>query len=76
MPFDFSGDCLQAFETLKKLISGPIIVVPNWSLPFICDPSDFAIGIVFGATQVEKFVKFTWMIFFLYLAVSTHVYIA
>nr|GEW62297.1 reverse transcriptase domain-containing protein [Tanacetum cinerariifolium] len=34
-PFVFSKDCSDAFETLKKkLIEAPILVVPNWNLPF------------------------------------------
>ncbi|KAL5583455.1 hypothetical protein UlMin_015897 [Ulmus minor] len=49
--FDFSNDCLQAFNLLKeKLISAPIICAPDWSLPFevMCDASDYAIGAVLG----------------------------
>lgn len=37
---------LEAFVTLKeKLTSAPIIINPNWSLPFkiMCDISDYAI---------------------------------
>nr|GEU36237.1 reverse transcriptase domain-containing protein [Tanacetum cinerariifolium] len=44
-------DCIDAFETLKKkLTEAPILVVPNWNLPFelMCDASDFAIGTVLG----------------------------
>ena len=50
-PFNFSNDCLQAFELLKKkLISAPIICAPDWALPFelMCDASDYAIGAVLG----------------------------
>ncbi|GJX15477.1 reverse transcriptase domain-containing protein [Tanacetum coccineum] len=50
-PFVFSQDCIDAFETLKKkLTEAPILVVPNWNLPFelMCDASDFAIGAVLG----------------------------
>nr|GEU54074.1 reverse transcriptase domain-containing protein [Tanacetum cinerariifolium] len=50
-PFVFSKDCIDAFETLKKkLTEAPILVVPDWNLPFehICDASDFAIGAVLG----------------------------
>nr|GEY10861.1 reverse transcriptase domain-containing protein [Tanacetum cinerariifolium] len=39
-------DCIDAFETLKKkLTEAPILVVPDWNLPFelMCDASDFAI---------------------------------
>ncbi|KAL5565133.1 hypothetical protein UlMin_028297 [Ulmus minor] len=49
--FDFSSDCLQAFNLLKeKLTSAPIICAPDWSLPFevMCDASDYAIGAVLG----------------------------
>nr|GEU51942.1 reverse transcriptase domain-containing protein [Tanacetum cinerariifolium]GEV15181.1 reverse transcriptase domain-containing protein [Tanacetum cinerariifolium] len=45
-PFVFSKDCIDAFETLKKnLIEAPILVVPDWNLPFelMCDASDFLI---------------------------------
>ncbi|GJT84367.1 hypothetical protein Tco_1058709 [Tanacetum coccineum] len=34
-PFVFSQDCINAFETLKKkLTEAPILVVPDWNLPF------------------------------------------
>nr|GEU34874.1 reverse transcriptase domain-containing protein [Tanacetum cinerariifolium] len=45
-PFVFSKDCIDAFETLKKkLTEAPILVVPDWNLPFelMCDASNFAI---------------------------------
>ncbi|GJZ27470.1 reverse transcriptase domain-containing protein [Tanacetum coccineum] len=44
--FVFSQDCIDAFETLKKkLTEAPILVVPDWNLPFelMCDASDFVI---------------------------------
>nr|GEY81552.1 hypothetical protein [Tanacetum cinerariifolium] len=50
-PFVFSKDCIDAFETLKKkLTEAPVLVVPDWNLPFelMCDASDFAIGTVLG----------------------------
>ncbi|KAL5540758.1 hypothetical protein UlMin_044081 [Ulmus minor] len=56
--FDFSKDCLHAFETLKeKLISSPIIVAPDWELPFtlMCDASDYAIGVVLGQRKGKIF---------------------
>ncbi|GJW00339.1 reverse transcriptase domain-containing protein [Tanacetum coccineum] len=49
--FVFSQDCIDAFETLKKkLTEAPILVVPDWNLPFelMCDASDFAIGAILG----------------------------
>nr|GEV27989.1 reverse transcriptase domain-containing protein [Tanacetum cinerariifolium] len=48
-PFVFSKDCIDAFETLKKnLTEAPILVVPDWNLPFelMCDASGFAIGAI------------------------------
>nr|GEW75941.1 reverse transcriptase domain-containing protein [Tanacetum cinerariifolium] len=50
-PFVFSKDCIDDFETLKKkLTEVPILVVPDWNLPFelMCDAIDFAIGVVLG----------------------------
>nr|GEX36229.1 reverse transcriptase domain-containing protein [Tanacetum cinerariifolium] len=44
-------DCIKAFQTLKKkLTEAPILIAPNWDLPFelMCDASDFAIGAVLG----------------------------
>nr|GEV99425.1 reverse transcriptase domain-containing protein [Tanacetum cinerariifolium] len=48
-PFVFSKECVDAFNTLKKkLTEAPILVVPDWNLPFelMCDASDFAIGTI------------------------------
>ncbi|GJU42655.1 reverse transcriptase domain-containing protein [Tanacetum coccineum] len=50
-PFIFSKECIEAFETLKmKLTQAPILVTPDWDLPFeiMCDASDFAVGAVLG----------------------------
>nr|GEV54442.1 reverse transcriptase domain-containing protein [Tanacetum cinerariifolium] len=34
-PFVFSKDCIDAFENLKKkLTEAPILVIPDWNLPF------------------------------------------
>lgn len=49
--FEFNEACMEAFTTLKReLTSAPIIIAPDWSLPFeiMCDASDFAIGAVLG----------------------------
>ncbi|GKG45500.1 reverse transcriptase domain-containing protein, partial [Tanacetum coccineum] len=57
-PFVFSKDCIDAFETLKKkLTEAPILVVPDWKLPFelMCDASDFAIGAVLGQRRSMHF---------------------
>ena len=35
IPFNFDKACIEAFEVLKKkLITAPVIVAPNWDLPF------------------------------------------
>nr|GEX65204.1 reverse transcriptase domain-containing protein [Tanacetum cinerariifolium] len=50
-PLFFSKECIEAFQTLKKKITkAPILVAPDWDLPFelMCDASDFAIGAVLG----------------------------
>ncbi|GJY59294.1 reverse transcriptase domain-containing protein [Tanacetum coccineum] len=57
-PFVFSKDCIDAFQTLKKkLTEAPILVVPDWNLPFelVCDASDFAIGAVLGQRKMKHF---------------------
>nr|GFA09881.1 reverse transcriptase domain-containing protein [Tanacetum cinerariifolium] len=46
-PFVFSKEYVKAINTLKKkLTEAPILVVPDWNLPFelMCDASDYAIG--------------------------------
>nr|GFA00589.1 reverse transcriptase domain-containing protein [Tanacetum cinerariifolium] len=46
-PFIFSKEFIKAFQSLKKkLTEAPILVSPDWDLPFelMCDASDFAIG--------------------------------
>nr|GEU65724.1 reverse transcriptase domain-containing protein [Tanacetum cinerariifolium] len=56
--FVFSKDCIDAFETFKKkLTESPILVVPDWNLPFelMCDASDFAIGAVLGQRKTKHF---------------------
>nr|GEV42058.1 DNA-directed DNA polymerase [Tanacetum cinerariifolium] len=57
-PFVFSKDCIDAFKTLKnKLTKAPILVVPDWNLPFklMCDASDFTIGAVLGEQKTKHF---------------------
>jgi hypothetical protein len=56
--FNFSDSCLKAFNCLKeKLISAPIVVAPDWSLPFeiMCDASDSAVGAVLGQRKNKVF---------------------
>nr|GEV60457.1 reverse transcriptase domain-containing protein [Tanacetum cinerariifolium] len=57
-PFFFSKECVEAFQTLKrKLTEAPILIAPEWDLPFqlMCDASDFAIGVVQGQRQEKYF---------------------
>nr|GEV32410.1 reverse transcriptase domain-containing protein [Tanacetum cinerariifolium] len=56
--FYFSKECIEAFQTLKrKLNEAPILVAPDWDLPFelMCDASDFAIGAVLGQQKTKHF---------------------
>ncbi|GJT37633.1 reverse transcriptase domain-containing protein [Tanacetum coccineum] len=57
-PFIFLKECIEAFETLKmKLTQAPILVAPDWDLPFeiMCDASDFAVGAVLGQRKTKHF---------------------
>nr|GEZ29513.1 reverse transcriptase domain-containing protein [Tanacetum cinerariifolium] len=57
-PFIFSEDCIKAFQMLKKkLTEAPILIAPNWDLPFelMCDTNDFAIGAVMGQRHEKHF---------------------
>nr|GEW49727.1 reverse transcriptase domain-containing protein [Tanacetum cinerariifolium] len=57
-PFIFSQECVDAFQTLKKkLTEAPILIAPDWDMPFdlMCDASDFAIGAVLGQRQDKHF---------------------
>ncbi|GJU74221.1 reverse transcriptase domain-containing protein [Tanacetum coccineum] len=57
-PGTFQRYCINAFKTLKKkLTEAPILVVPDWNLPFelMCDASDFAIGAVLGQRKTKHF---------------------
>nr|GEW59927.1 reverse transcriptase domain-containing protein [Tanacetum cinerariifolium] len=54
-PFIFSKECVEAFQTLKRnLTEAPILIAPDWDMPFelMCDASDFAIE--FNYTMTEK----------------------
>ena len=57
-PFEFDEQCVRAFLVLKdKLVSAPIVVAPDWDLPFelMCDASDYAIGVVLGQKRERIF---------------------
>nr|GFA53443.1 DNA-directed DNA polymerase [Tanacetum cinerariifolium] len=56
--FIFFEDCIKAFQMLKKkLTKAPILIAPNWDLPFelMCDASDFAIGAFLGQRHEKHF---------------------
>ncbi|KAK1433127.1 hypothetical protein QVD17_10033 [Tagetes erecta] len=58
VPFVFDKECLKAFEFLKEqLTNAPILVAPDWSLPFelMCDASDYAVGAVLGQRKDKHF---------------------
>ncbi|GJR57122.1 reverse transcriptase domain-containing protein [Tanacetum coccineum] len=51
-------NCIESFNTLKrKLTEAPILIAPDWDLPFelMCDASDFAIGAVLGQRKNKHF---------------------
>nr|GEZ51245.1 DNA-directed DNA polymerase [Tanacetum cinerariifolium] len=55
-PFIFSQECVDAFQTLKRMLTEtPILIAPDWDMPFelMCDASDFAIGAVFGQLDTK-----------------------
>ncbi|GKD14476.1 reverse transcriptase domain-containing protein, partial [Tanacetum coccineum] len=55
--FFFSKECIEAFQTLnKKLTEAPILVAPDWDLPFelMCDASDFAIAENLAADHLSR----------------------
>ena len=56
--FEFDEQCVLAFSVLKnKLVLAPIVVAPEWDLPFelMCDASDYAIGAVLGQKRERIF---------------------
>ncbi|GJV71398.1 reverse transcriptase domain-containing protein, partial [Tanacetum coccineum] len=57
-PFIFSKEYIEAFNILKKkLTEAPILVAPDWDLPFeiMCDVSDYAVGAVLGQRKTKHF---------------------
>ncbi|XP_062080896.1 uncharacterized protein LOC133785693 [Humulus lupulus] len=57
-PFHFDEACLKAFEELKgRLVSTPIIVTSDWSLPFelMCDASDFVPQLIRWVLLLQEF---------------------
>ncbi|GJR14030.1 reverse transcriptase domain-containing protein [Tanacetum coccineum] len=57
-PFKFNDECHNVFKLLKeKLTCAPVIVSPNWNLPFelMCDASDFVVGAILGQKDGKNF---------------------
>ncbi|GJR73725.1 reverse transcriptase domain-containing protein [Tanacetum coccineum] len=57
-PFELNDECHTAFKLLKeKLTCTPVIVSPNWNLPFelMYDASDFAVGAILGQKDGKNF---------------------
>nr|GEZ35873.1 reverse transcriptase domain-containing protein [Tanacetum cinerariifolium] len=62
-PTTVKGECIDAFNTLKKkLTEALILVVPDWNLPFelMCDASDYEIGAVLGQPKKVFDAGFFW----------------
>nr|GEY81774.1 reverse transcriptase domain-containing protein [Tanacetum cinerariifolium] len=65
-PFIFSEDYIKAFQTLKKkLTKAPILIAPNWDLPFelMCDASDFSIAKALPTNDARVVCKFLKSLF-------------
>nr|GEX08756.1 reverse transcriptase domain-containing protein [Tanacetum cinerariifolium] len=57
-PFFFSQECVDAFQTLKRMLTeAPILIASDRDMPFelMCDASDFAIGAVLGQRRDKHF---------------------
>nr|GEV22409.1 reverse transcriptase domain-containing protein [Tanacetum cinerariifolium]GEW06803.1 reverse transcriptase domain-containing protein [Tanacetum cinerariifolium] len=57
-PFNFSKECIESFNTLKKKFTeASILVALDWDLPFkiMCDASDYAVGAVLGQRKTKHF---------------------
>ena len=56
VPFEFSSDCVDVFDTIKdNLISTSIITTPDWKMSFelMCDANDFTVGAVLGQRKIK-----------------------
>ena len=55
--FEWTNDCVSAFDKLKtSLTTAPIMRPPDWIFPFelMCDASDFAIEVVLGQRKDKR----------------------
>ncbi|GJZ38395.1 reverse transcriptase domain-containing protein [Tanacetum coccineum] len=58
-PFNFTEECIQAFDTFKhELTQAPIMIKPDWLLSFeiMYDASDYAVGAVLRQ-RIDKYFK-------------------
>nr|GEW04302.1 reverse transcriptase domain-containing protein [Tanacetum cinerariifolium] len=57
LPHPTTVKCVRSFLGHKKLTEAPILIAPNWDLPFerMCNASDFAIGTVLGKRHEKHF---------------------
>ncbi|KAI3669590.1 hypothetical protein L6452_40855 [Arctium lappa] len=56
--FEFTEECRNAFQILKKaLVTAVVVVAPDWEKPFeiMCDASDWAVGVVLGQRKENVF---------------------
>ncbi|GJZ92931.1 reverse transcriptase domain-containing protein [Tanacetum coccineum] len=68
-PFEFNDEGHKTFNSLKeKLTCTPVIVSPNWNLPFelMCDASDFTVGavLVFAFDKFRPYLILSKMIIY------------
>ncbi|CAN6707533.1 unnamed protein product [Malus baccata var. baccata] len=55
--FEFTKECTASFNQLKELLTtAPIIVPPDWSLPFelMCDASDYVLRAILGQRKDKR----------------------
>ena len=63
--FYFDESCLKAFDELKeKLVSAPIIISPDWNIPFevMCDASWIALGVILGQRRNKIIYPITMLV--------------